>query len=80
MTIEEKQKINNASLQVLEVSSHYAQSERNNKIIRFLNEIDWKREDTPQCREELRQMCMQFKKDFLSSLEASLDALVDSIC
>lgn len=80
MTFEEKQKINRASLQVLDVSNHYAQSVRNSKIIRFLNEIDWKREDTPQCREELRQMCMQFKKDFLSSLEASLDALVDSIC
>ena len=80
MTFEEKQKINRASLQVLDVSNHYAQSIRDSKIIRFLDEIDWKREDTPQCREELRQMCMQFKKDFLSKLEASLDALVDSIC
>lgn len=80
MTFEEKQKINRASLRVLDVSNHYAQSVRDSKIIRFLDEIDWKREDTPQCREELRQMCMQFKKDFLSSLEASLDALVDSIC
>lgn len=80
MTFEEKQKINRASLQVLDVSNHYAQSVRDSKIIRFLDEIDWKREDTPQCREELRQMCILFKKDFLSSLEASLDALVDSIC